>query len=178
MDSFKKLAGIKTLLIDDNKIIRDTLTMVFAYKKCFIKAVTTAEAGLRALERERFDIIICDFRLPGINGVEFFQQAIQSHPDTVRVLISGYGNEETIAEAFEVGVHEFMKKPFSLIEFVERLIPHVDKHLAGKLNQPEPAEKKTAFKDKKTLLPGIKEERSVYWPNPVKPEPEKINHPG
>jgi DNA-binding NtrC family response regulator len=127
MDSFKKLAGLKTLLIDDNQIVRDTLTLAWAYKKCFIKAVATAEAGLRALETEHFNVIICDFRLPGINGVEFFKRAVQSHPDTIRVLISGYGNEETIAEAFEAGVHEFVKKPFSLTSFVDQLIPHVDK---------------------------------------------------
>lgn len=146
MDSFKKLACLKTLLIDDDEVVRDTLTMFFAYKKCSIKAVASAEAGLRALEGERFDIIICDFRLPGINGVEFFRQIIKVHPDTVRVLISGYANEEIITEANEGGVHEFMKKPFSLIELLEKLIPHVDKYLAEKLNLPQPTPKKQCFK--------------------------------
>lgn len=166
MDSFRKLAGVKTLLIDDNKIVRDTLTMFFANKKCFIKAVATAEAGLRALEREHFDVIICDFRLPGINGIEFFKQAIQTHPDTIRVLISGYGNEETIAEAFDVGVHEFLKKPFSLISFVDRLIPHIDKYLAGKLDRPEPVEKPPGYECNKSIPPGVKEELSIYRLNP------------
>jgi len=162
MDSFRKLAGVKTLLIDDNQIVRDTLTLAFSYKKCFIKAVATAEAGLRALEKEHFDVIICDFRLPGINGVEFFKRAMQSHPDTIRVLISGYGNEETIAEAFEVSVHEFMKKPFSLTEFVDQLIPHVDKYLAGKHDRPDTAEKKTVFKCNQTIPPGVEEKLSIY----------------
>lgn len=166
MDSFKKLAGLKTLLIDDNQIIRDTLPLAWAYKKCFMKAVATAEAGLRTLKREHFDVIICDFSLPGINGVEFYKQAIQSHPDAIRVLISGYGNEETIAEAFEVGVHEFIKKPFSLTEFLDKLAPHVDKYLAGKRERPEPAENKTVFKCNKTIPPGVKEERSSYRLNP------------
>jgi DNA-binding NtrC family response regulator len=162
MDSFRKLAGLKTLLIDDNKIVRDTLTMFFTNKKCFIEAVATAEAGLRALEREHFDVIICDFRLPGINGVEFFKQAIQSHPDTIRVLISGYGNEETIAEALDMGVHEFMKKPFSPISFVDRLRPYIDKYLAGKFDGPEPVEKSPVYKCNKTKPPGVKEELSIY----------------
>ena len=162
MDSFRKLAGLKTLLIDDNKIVRDTLTMVFAHKKCDIKAVTTAEAGLRALAAEHFDVIICDFRLPGIDGVEFFKQTAQTHPNTIRVLISGYGNEETIAEPFDAGVHEFMKKPFSFISFVDRLIPHIDKYLAAKLDRPEPVEKKTGYKCSKTIPPGVKEDLSIY----------------
>jgi len=170
MDSFKKLAGLKTLLIDDNAVIRETMKMVFAHNECLIEVVETAEEGLRALEREKFDIVICDFRLPGLNGVEFFKQAVESYPDTVRVLISGYGNEETIIEALEVGVHEFLKKPFSLITFLEQLIPHVDKYLAGKLNHTKPTEKKTAFKGHRNpKLPGIKEELSIYWPDPCKP---------
>ena len=170
MDSFKKLAGLKTLLIDDNQIVRDTLTLAWSYKKCFIKAVATAEAGLRALETEHFDVIICDFRLPGINGVEFFKRALQSQPDTIRVLISGYGSEKIIAEAFEVGVHEFMKKPFSLTALVGQLVSHVDKYLAGKRDRPEPVEKNNGFKCNRTTPPGVKDELSIYRPNPDKKE--------
>ena len=115
MDAFQKLASLKTLLIDDNEIIRDTLTMVFAYKKCFIKAVATAEEGLHTLEGERFDIIICDFSLPGINGAEFFSRIMASYPNTVKVLISGYAGENTITRALETGVDAFIRKPFSLL---------------------------------------------------------------
>jgi DNA-binding NtrC family response regulator len=168
MHLFSRLKGLNTLLIDDDEVIRETMKMVFAYNGCLIKVVGTAEDGLGALARETFDIIICDFRLPGINGVEFFRQAIESYPHTVRVLISGYGNEETIREAFEVGVHEFMKKPFSLVAFLERLIPHVDKHLAEKRNHHKPTLKKAGFKNKTpTKPPKIEEVQSAYWPKKV-----------
>ena len=162
MDAFRKLADLKTLLIDDNQLVRDTLTLAFRYKNCFIKAVSTAEAGLQALEKEHFDVIVCDFRLPSLNGVAFFKQAIRSHPHTIRVLISGYGNEETIAAGFDAGVHEFIKKPFSLSVFVDRLIPHVDRYLAEKRDRPDAVEKKTAFKCSKTGPPGVKEKLSSY----------------
>jgi len=146
MDSFQKLAGLKTLLIDDNEIIRDTLTMVFAFKKCFIKSVATAEEGLRALERERFDIIICDFSLPGINGAEFFSRVMASHPNTVKVLISGYAGENTITQALETGVDAFIRKPFSLLALLDQLIPLVDKFRAAKGSHRHSQEKKTPFK--------------------------------
>jgi len=162
MDAFQKLAGLKTLLIDDNEIIRDTLAMVFAYKKCFIKAVATAEEGLRSLEGERFDIIICDFSLPGINGAEFFSRVMASYPNTVKVLISGYAGENTITQALEMGVDAFIRKPFSLLALLEQLIPLVEKYRAAKHSHRRPREKKTAFKIQKELNPpGIKEEPSV-----------------
>jgi len=138
MDSFKKLADLNTLLIDDNAVIRNTLTRVYEFYNCPIKAVATAEEGLRALEGKYFDVIICDFQLPGMNGVEFFRQVNDSHPQTVKVLISGYANEKAIARAVEAGIHEFLKKPFSLAAFIERLTPHVDEYLVRSPHHHQP----------------------------------------
>ena len=128
MNQFSKLKELKTLLIDDNVIVRDTLQTIFAQKGCSLKAYETAEEGLQALEKERFDVIISDLKLPGIDGVEFFKRALCSHPDTVRILISGYGDQSTVSEAFEIGVHAFIKKPFSLMIFLEQLMPYVEKY--------------------------------------------------
>jgi len=127
MNQFLKLKKLKTLFIDDDVVIREIMQTLFTKKGCLIKAFETAEEGLQALERERFDIIISDFQLPGINGVEFFKRVMVSHPDTIKILISGYGNECTLSEAFEIGVHAFIKKPFSLTAFIEKLLPHVEK---------------------------------------------------
>ena len=128
MNEFLILKSLKTLLIDDNVIIRDTMQMIFAQKGCSIKAYETAEEGLQALKEECFDIIISDLQLPGIDGVEFFKQAVRSHPDTVRILISGYGNQCAVSEAFEIGVHAFIKKPFTLTTFLEQVMPYIEKH--------------------------------------------------
>ena len=126
MKQFSKLKNLKTLLIDDNVIIRDTMQMFFSQKKCFLRTCETAEEGLQALEGEPYDILICDFQLPGIDGVEFFKRTVASHPDTIKILISGYVNEAAISEAFDIGVHAFIRKPFSLMAFFEQLIPYVD----------------------------------------------------
>jgi len=127
MKQFLKLKNLKTLLIDDNVIIRDTMQMLFAQKKCLLKTCETAEDGLQTLETEHFDIIICDYQLPGIDGVEFFKRAVASHPDAIKIFISGFVNEDAISEAFDIGVHAFIRKPFSLMAFFEQLIPLVEK---------------------------------------------------
>ena len=127
MNQFLKIKDLKTLLIDDNVIIRDTMRMFFTQKKCLLKTCETAEEGLQALEEERYDILICDLQLPGIDGVEFFKRAKASHPDTIKILISGYVDEAAISEAFDIGVHAFIRKPFSLMAFFEQLIPYIDK---------------------------------------------------
>jgi DNA-binding NtrC family response regulator len=128
MDPFHKLIKLKTLLVDDDELIRDAFSLVFMNKGCFLKTTGTAEEGLRALEEESFDIIISDLKLPGINGLEFFRHATVSQPNTVKVLITAYGDENVVSRAFGIGVHDFIEKPFSIKKLITSLVMLVEKH--------------------------------------------------
>ena len=128
MDPFHKLIKLKTLLVDDDELIRDAFSLAFMNKGCFLKATETAEEGLRALEEESFDIIISDLKLPGIDGLEFFRHAKVSQPHTVKVLITAYGDENVVSRAFGIGVHKFIEKPFSIKKFITSLAMLVEKH--------------------------------------------------
>jgi len=114
MNPFNELKQVKTLLVDDDELIRDSLSMAFKNKGCAMRVAETAEEGLDAIKEERFDIIISDFRLPGINGLEFFKLATLSHPQAVNILITAYRDEYLFSEAIRVGVTEFIDKPFSV----------------------------------------------------------------
>lgn len=127
---FNKLKNMRVLLIDDDELIRDSLSLVFTKKGCVFTTVETAEKGLRALDRESFDIIISDYRLPGIDGLEFFKLAAARQPDTIKILISAYASEDIISAARGIGVHDFIEKPFSpgtIIKSVSRLIQQHEK---------------------------------------------------
>ena len=128
MDPFRKLIKLKTLLVDDDELIRDAFSLVFMNKGCFLKVTETAEEGLRALEEESFDIIISDLKLPGIDGLEFFRHATVSQPNTVKVLITAYGDENVVSRAFGIGVHDFIEKPFSIKKLITSLAMLVEKH--------------------------------------------------
>ena len=67
MNSFEQLKKYRTLLVDDDEFIRNSLRMVFNNKGCFLETAETAEEGLRILEEKKYDIIISDLRLPGID---------------------------------------------------------------------------------------------------------------
>ena len=114
MDPFSKIKKMKTLLIDDDELIRDSLSMVFLNKGCFLMAVESAEEGLRAMRKNQFDILISDFFLPGMNGLDFFKQAATYHTNTANVLISGNISPEKLSEKNESKVHDFIQKPFSV----------------------------------------------------------------
>ena len=121
MDPFSRIKKMKTLLIDDDELIRDSFRLAFSQKGCFLMAVETAEEGLCVLQNNKFDIIISDFTLPGMNGIDFFRQAAINQTDTANVLISGSISPEKLSEKNEAKVHDFVQKPFSVTALANTL---------------------------------------------------------
>jgi DNA-binding NtrC family response regulator len=121
MNPFNELKQAKTLLVDDDELIRDSLSMAFKNKGCFMRAAESAEEGLKAIKEEQFDIIISDFRLPGINGLDFLKRATVTHPNAVHILITAYRDDYLFSEAIRMGVAEFIQKPFSVKAMVALL---------------------------------------------------------
>jgi DNA-binding NtrC family response regulator len=113
MDLFQKLQDMKILLIDDDEWVRDSLCLFFESEGCHILALETAEEGLEVLDKQDFDIIIIDYRLPGLDGLEFLRRIQKRYPVAMKILITAYGNEKLVAEARKLGVHEYISKPFT-----------------------------------------------------------------
>jgi DNA-binding NtrC family response regulator len=121
MNPFNELKQVKTLLVDDDEFIRDSLKIAFATKGCSMRVAETAEEGLQAIKEERFDIIISDFRLPGMNGLDFLKLTTITYPEAVNILITAYRDEYLFSEAIRLGVTEFIDKPFSVKALAELL---------------------------------------------------------
>ena len=104
---------MKILLIDDDEWIRDSLTLFFEDEGCRLVAFETAEEGIDALKKKSYDIIIADYKLPGMDGLEFFRHLQKSHPGVIKILITAYGSNGVVSEAFKLGIHDFIDKPFT-----------------------------------------------------------------
>jgi CheY-like chemotaxis protein len=113
MDVFSKLRNMKILLIDDDEWIRDSLGIFFEAEGCSIAAVETAEEGLEAIRLQDYDIIITDYKLPGMDGIEFLKQIQTSKPNVIKILITAYKSELVIEEAKKAGVQHLIAKPFT-----------------------------------------------------------------
>ena len=113
MDLFDKLKNMKILLIDDDEWIRDSLTLFFESEECNLLALETAEEGLKILNNENYDIIIVDYKLPDMDGLEFFRRIQESHPNAYKILITAYGSKELLSQTKEMGIHDFIEKPFT-----------------------------------------------------------------
>lgn len=121
MNIFSLLKEMDMLLIDDDEWIRDSLSIYFASEGCSIVTCETAEEGLHVLGKHRFDIIIADYRLPGMDGIEFFEQTRLSHPDIVKILITAYPTDTVSCQATQAGVQKVIPKPFTSKDLLECL---------------------------------------------------------
>jgi len=113
MDLFKELRNMKILLIDDDEWIRDSLSLFFESEQCHLNAVETAEEGLESLKDHEYDIIITDYWLPGMNGLEFFKRIFETKRNAIKVLITAHGRPEISDEAKKLHVHALIAKPFT-----------------------------------------------------------------
>jgi len=114
VDLFGKLRRMRLLLVDDDEWIRDSLSLYFEGEGCHLATVGTAEEAMKELKRQGYDIIIVDYRLPGMDGLELLEQIKDSHPHALTILITAYGSKDVYLKARKIGVQGFIDKPFTI----------------------------------------------------------------
>ena len=113
MDLFSEIRGMKILLIDDDEWIRDSLSIFFDAEGCHVLALETAEEGMAAIKEQVYDLIIVDYKLPGLDGIEFLKRIHQTQPEAIKILITAYRSEDVVSEANKLKVQGFNEKPFT-----------------------------------------------------------------
>ncbi|MFN2457981.1 MAG: sigma-54-dependent transcriptional regulator [Chitinophagaceae bacterium] len=99
------------LIIDDEKAIRKTLTEILTFEDYKIEEAPDGEEGLRLFKEKEYDVVLCDIKMPKLDGLEFLQKATEHNPDVPVIMISGHGNIETAVEAVKKGAYDFIQKP-------------------------------------------------------------------
>lgn len=117
----------KVLVIDDERSIRNTLKEILEFEKY---QVELAEDGMKALELLKntdYDVVLCDIKMPGMDGIEVLQKVEELKPDTPVVMISGHGNIDTAVESIKKGAFDFIEKPLDLNRLLITLRNAMDK---------------------------------------------------
>jgi two-component system, NtrC family, nitrogen regulation response regulator NtrX len=104
----------KILVIDDERAIRNTLKEILEYEKYQVELAENAKQALELIKSSDFDLILCDIKMPEMDGLELLPHLIETHPDTPVVMISGHGNIDTAVEAIKKGAYDFIEKPLDL----------------------------------------------------------------
>lgn len=99
------------LIIDDEKAIRKTLSEILSYEGYKIEEAGDGEEGLRKFREKIFDVVLCDIKMPRIDGIEFLDRVRDVNPDIPVIMISGHGTIETAVEAVKKGAYDYIAKP-------------------------------------------------------------------
>ncbi len=99
------------LIIDDEKAIRKTLSEILSYEGYKIDEAGDGEEGLKKFREKEYDVILCDIKMPKIDGIEFLEKAKEANPDIPIIMISGHGTIETAVEAVKKGAYDYISKP-------------------------------------------------------------------
>ncbi|MBT4091276.1 MAG: response regulator, partial [Deltaproteobacteria bacterium] len=112
-DPAEGLKKLNVLLVDDERSICISMAMMLKGKTRMFKSAGTAEDAMELLENNTWHIIICDYILPKMNGLEFFKIVEQSHPQAIKILITGFVDDGTQEKALQAGVNQILIKPLT-----------------------------------------------------------------
>lgn len=105
---------MKILIIDDERSIRNSLKEILADEGYDVDVAEDGAQGLAMADKEKYSIIFCDIKMPGMDGVEVLDKLVEMGIDSAVVMISGHGDISTAVECIKKGAFDFIPKPLDL----------------------------------------------------------------
>ncbi len=105
---------MKAFVLEDEKSLREILSIILSEFGYEIDEAETLKEGVEKVEENHYDLILADLRLPDGSGMELVRKVKREKPETEVIIITAFASTETIKEAFELGVYDYVEKPFKL----------------------------------------------------------------
>lgn len=115
------------LIIDDEQSIRRSLSEILSYEKYITTTAENAIVGLELIASNDYDAILCDIKMPEMDGIEALAKIQELKPDIPVIMLSGHGNIDTAVEAIKIGAFDFLEKPIDLNRLLVTLRNAFDK---------------------------------------------------
>lgn len=101
------------LVIDDEKVVLESCEKIFSQEGYEVETTEDPKKGLEMIKEKSYDVILSDWNMPGIDGMEVVRQIEEYSPDSVVLMISGYPSVDRATEAMKLGALDFIPKPFT-----------------------------------------------------------------
>lgn len=108
----------RVLVVDDEKFIRDILADFLGMEGYIVRTAEDGSSAVSELARARYDMVISDLKMPRMGGLELLKEVARTHPDTLTVIMTGFGTVETAIDAMKRGAYDYILKPFKVEEIV------------------------------------------------------------
>ncbi|MGO9954362.1 MAG: response regulator [Dissulfurispiraceae bacterium] len=144
---------IKILCVDDEPSVLNALRRLFLDEEYTIITATSAQDGLKLLESEHAQVVLSDYRMPTMNGVEFLKEVCSLWPNTVRIVLSGYADTAAVVAAVNEGeIFKFIPKPWNNDELKLAVAKAIKRYYLSNKNNDLAAELLKVNEDLKNLL--------------------------
>lgn len=117
----------KILIIDDEKSIRNTLKEILEYEGYLVDEAGDGQSGLEKLENNEYEAVLCDIKMPKMDGIEVLTKVREQDDDTPFIMISGHATIDTAVEATKKGAYDFISKPPDLNRLLITLRNAIDR---------------------------------------------------
>ncbi|MBU0463763.1 MAG: response regulator [Proteobacteria bacterium] len=115
------MIGSKILLVDDEEIFADNMAKLLNSRLYKVTAVYNGESAIKALERENFDVVVLDLKMPGMNGIATLKEIKKLGLFTETLILTGHGSIDAAVEAIRMGAYDFLNKPCEIDDLVEKI---------------------------------------------------------
>ncbi len=110
------MGNFRIMVIDDEKIVGDMAKMTLQQEGYEVETFLNAAPALERLKEEKFDVVITDYKMKGIDGMEVLKTVKSLYPETKVIMITAFANLDAAIEALRADVHDFFPKPVKIKE--------------------------------------------------------------
>ena len=143
------MENTRILVIDDEENMRYMLQLTLEDEGYEVELASDGEMGIEKVHQEHFDFVICDIKMPKVNGLEVLESVVESSPNIPVIMISAYGTVDTAIEAMKRGAYDYVTKPFKKDEILLTLKKAEERERLRRENQflRQEVEKKYSFEN-------------------------------
>ena len=129
------VAEPKVLVIDDEEVVCNSCARVLSERGYSVRTAVNGEAGLQQIEKEPFDLVIADLKMPGTDGIGVLRRVGERRPETVVIVITGYSSVESAVEVMKLGAADYIAKPFTPDELTQAAAKALERR-SGRVAEP------------------------------------------
>jgi DNA-binding NtrC family response regulator len=115
------MRGSKILLVDDEVVFTTNMGKLLTNRGYKVTAANSGDAAIQALEKETFDVVVLDLKMPGMDGLTTLKEIKKLGLFTETLILTGHGSIDTALEAIKLGAYDYLTKPCEIDDLVGKL---------------------------------------------------------
>ena len=115
------MLGAKILLVDDELVFTSNMSKLLNSRGYRVTAVNSGDSAISTLEEEKFDVVVLDLKMPGMDGITTLKEIKKLGLFTETLILTGHGSIDTAMEAMRLGAYDYLTKPCEIDELVTKI---------------------------------------------------------